>query len=68
LLLSILDDNGNLVDFNGISSYFQLRLRIYRRLRRRVATFIDLLEGAGELRDIMENSGEVIEKPISSFL
>jgi len=68
LVMSILDDAGNFVDFNGVSSYFQLRIRVYRKLRRRVATFVDLLEGAGELRDIMENAGEMIEKPVSAFL
>lgn len=31
ITISILDDNGNFINFNGISSYFQLKLNIYRK-------------------------------------
>ena len=68
LILGILDDNGNYVDFNGISSYFQLRIRIYRRIKRSLNSFTDVLGGATNLRDLIEKNSETIEKPIHKIL
>ena len=68
LILGILDDNGNYVDFNGISSYFQLRVRIYRRVKRSLNTFNEILGGATNLRNLIEDQSETIQKPVSSFL
>ena len=68
LTLGILDDNGNYVDFNGISSYFQLRLRIYRRVKRSLNNFKQVLGVATNLRSLMEESSENIEKPIYNIL
>jgi len=68
LILAILDDNGDFVDFNGISSYFQLRIRIYRRVKRSLKTFKQVLGGATNLRNLIEESSETIEKPISKIL
>jgi hypothetical protein len=68
LILGILDDNGNYVDFNGISSYFQLRVRIYRRVKRSLNTFNEVLGGATNLRNLIEEQSETIQKPVSSFL
>jgi len=68
LILGILDDNGNYVDFNGISSYFQLRIRIYRRIKRSLNTFNDVLGGATNLRTLIEENSETISKPIHKIL
>jgi len=68
LTLAILDDAGNFVDFNGISSYFQLRIRIYRRIKRSLNTFNQVLGGATNLRSLIEENSETIEKPIDKIL
>jgi len=68
LILGILDDNGNYVDFNGVSSYFQLRIRLYRRIKRSLNTFKDVLGGAMNLRHLIEENSEVIEKPIDQIM
>ena len=68
LILSILDDNGNLIDFNGISSYYQLRIRLYRKIKKSLNKFNHLLTGATNLRNYIEENSETIEKPISHLL
>jgi hypothetical protein len=68
LILGILDDQNNYVDFNGISSYFQLRIRIYRRIKRSLNTFVTVLEGATKLRNLIEEESETIEKPLDKIL
>lgn len=68
LILAILDDNGDFVDFNGISSYFQLRIRIYRRIKRSLKSFKQVLGGATNLRGLVEDTSEYIEKPIDKIL
>ena len=68
LFLSILDDNGNLVDFNGISSYYQLRIRLYRKIKKSLNKFNHLLSGATNLRNYIEENSETIQKPISHLL
>ena len=68
LTLAILDDNNNFVDFNGISSYFQLRIRLYRRIKKSLKSFGEVLGGATNLRNIMEQETEDIKKPINKIL
>jgi hypothetical protein len=68
LTLAIVDDNNNFVDFNGISSYFQLRIRIYRRVKRSLKTFTEVLGGATNLRNLMETESETIEKPLDTII
>jgi hypothetical protein len=68
LTLAILDDNNNFVDFNGISSYFQLRIRIYRRIKKSTKTFNEVLGVANNLRTLIEEVSEDIKKPIDKIL
>jgi hypothetical protein len=68
LILAILDDNNNFVDFNGISSYFQIRIRIYRRIKKSLKTYKDVLGGATNLRRLIEEQSEYISKPIEKIL
>ena len=68
LTLAILDDNNNFIDFNGISSYFQLRIRIYRRIKKSLKTYKDVLGGATNLRSLIEDQSEYISKPIEKIL
>jgi hypothetical protein len=44
LTLSITDDNGRLINFLGISSYFQLKFNIFRRYIKKVYNFHSLVE------------------------
>jgi len=53
ITISILDDNGDLIDFNGISSYFQLRFQIFRRQIPKVLPFHQILDLANT-SDILE--------------
>jgi hypothetical protein len=68
LTLGVLDDNGNFVDFNGVSSYYQLRIRIYRKIKRSLNQFHHVLGGATNLRTQIEEKSENIEKPIHQLL
>lgn len=66
LIISILDDAGNFIDFNGVSSYFQLRLRLYKKVKKINKTFNELVTEAAEARKALEE-GEVIEQPLDRF-
>lgn len=62
LTLSIVDDNYNLIDFNGVASYFTLRFSIYRRRLPKVQAFSKVLELAskietGRLYDLLDTVG-----------
>lgn len=52
ITLSIQDDNGNLIDFNGIASYFQLRVSIYRKKIPRLLPFYQLVDLANTSDEI----------------
>lgn len=69
LTLAIVDDNGNLVDFNGIASYFQVRIRIYRKMRRTNQSFSDFAVNAtNRAFAIEEMGGALYSKPIHEIL
>jgi hypothetical protein len=55
ITISIMDDNGNLINFNGISSYFQLRLNIFRRRVPKLKRFNELIDLANTIDQIVEN-------------
>ena len=44
LTLSIQDDNGNLINFNGVSSYFQLRFSIFRERIPKLLPFKEIVD------------------------
>lgn len=44
LELAILDNNGAYIDFNGIASFFSLKIKIYRNIERLVGSFSDFLK------------------------
>lgn len=46
LNIQIRDNNGNLVDFNGIATFFSLQINIYRRQMKIVGQFSDILKNA----------------------
>lgn len=46
LNIQIRDNNGNLVDFNGIATFFSLQINIYRRQLKIVGQFSDVLNNA----------------------
>lgn len=66
LIISILDDNGQFIDFNGVSSYFQLRLRLYKKIKKMNKSFNELLTNATVARKALEES-EVVEAPLDRF-
>jgi hypothetical protein len=66
LIISILDDNGQFIDFNGVSSYFQLRLRLYKKVKKMNRSFNELLTEAVIARKALEEA-EVIEQPLDRF-
>lgn len=69
LTIAIVDDNNNLIDFNGVSSYFQIRIRLYRKVTRSKAQFNHFLHRATSANYAMENrEGLFAEKPISEIL
>lgn len=69
LTIAIVDDNNNLIDFNGISSYFQIRIRIYRKVKRLTAGFNSFLNRATSANYSIESrEGEFVEKPISEII
>lgn len=58
LTISIEDDRGNLIDFNGIASYFQLRFSIFRRRQPKLLPFSQILDFATTL-NIPEDAQEI---------
>lgn len=58
LTLSILDDNNNYVDFNGISSYFQLRFNIFRQRLPKIVPFNQLVNFASYIDQTPEDFSE----------
>lgn len=44
LTLSIQDDNGNLINFNGVASYFQLRFSIFRERIPKLLPFKEIVD------------------------
>lgn len=66
LIISILDDNGKFINFNGVSSYFQLRLRLYKKIKKLNRSFNELMTEAAVARKALEDS-EVVEQPLDRF-
>lgn len=67
LIISILSDDGSFIDFNGVSSYFQLRIRLYKKVAKMNKSFNQLMTSAAEARRALEASEAVIEKPLDRF-
>lgn len=44
LELAILNNSGEYVDFNGIASFFSLKIKVYRNIERLVGSFSDFLK------------------------
>jgi hypothetical protein len=44
LEIAILDNNGEYIDFNGVASFFALKLKIFRRVEKLVGSFTDILK------------------------
>ena len=56
--LAILDNNGDYIDFNGIASFFALKIKVYRKIQKLVGSFSDVLK-MPIYNDIQfENTGE----------
>jgi hypothetical protein len=49
ITISIMDDRGNYVDFNGISSYFSLRFNVFRRRLPKLLPFSKIVDYATTL-------------------
>jgi len=54
LNISILDDDGNYMDFNGVSSWFLLRFRIHKRIKSAQGSFNDFIGKATNIRNFIE--------------
>lgn len=69
LIISILDDNGNFIDFNGVSSYFQLRVRLYKKIKKLNKTLNEMLTTAVEARKALEEmaAAAAVEMPLDRF-
>ena len=44
LEIAILDNNAEYIDFNGIASFFSLKIKIFRRVERLIGSFSDILK------------------------
>jgi hypothetical protein len=54
LNFSILDDDGEYMDFNGVSSWFLLRFRIHKRIKSAQGSFNDFIGKATNIRNFIE--------------
>jgi len=61
LLISITDDDNRLINFNGISCYFDLRFNIFRRSIKRPMRFSNLLKKISETKS-NKNDAVIIEE------
>lgn len=55
LIISIVDDNNNYIDFNGVSNFFSLKFEIHRKLNKIQGNFFDFISKATNLRNLIEN-------------
>lgn len=53
LTISILDDDGIYIDFNGCASWFLLRFRIHKKIKVNQGTFSEFLGNATKMRNLM---------------
>jgi hypothetical protein len=51
ITLNYLDDAGNFIDFNGLSTWVLLRFKIYKKYKVIEGTFNDFLKGSTQLRN-----------------
>lgn len=65
LTIRITDENSNLVNFNGISSYFCLRFNIYRKSIKRPLKFEKLLEQISNTNSIFAEKEVLANIPTS---
>jgi len=42
--LAIFDNNGDFIDFNGIASFFALKIKVYRKIQKLIGSFSDVLK------------------------
>ncbi len=54
LTISLLDDAGRFIDFNGISSFFLIRLKIHKKYKIAKGSFNDFLSNATKIRNLIE--------------
>lgn len=54
LTISLLDDSGRFIDFNGISSFFLIRLKIHKKYKTIKGSFNDFLTNATKIRNLIE--------------
>jgi hypothetical protein len=54
LTISILDDDGNYIDFNGVSSWFMLRFKIHKKYKTVKGSFGDFLTNATNIRKLFD--------------
>ena len=54
LIISILDDDGAFIDFNGISSWFLLRFKIHKKIKVVKGSFSDFLVNATNIRSLIQ--------------
>jgi hypothetical protein len=53
LTISILDDDGNYLDFNGVSSWFLLRFKIHKKYKTVKGGFSDFISNATRIRNLI---------------
>lgn len=61
LMISITDDDNRLINFNGISCYFDLKFNIFRRSILRPLRFDSLVKKIQETKRDVDSSVEVVE-------
>lgn len=59
LTISILDDDGAYIDFNGISSWFLLRFKIHKKIKVTQGTFSEFLGGATKMRRLLDEEPNI---------
>lgn len=60
LIISITDDNNNLINFNGISSYMVLRFNIFRNSISRPMPFVKLLKNLNSKKIVNEDEDIIL--------
>lgn len=58
ITISILDDNGNFIDFNGVASFFALSFKIHKKIPKIQGNFYDFVGKASKIRNIIQNEEE----------
>jgi hypothetical protein len=63
LTISITNENGEYINFNGCSSYFLIRFNVYRKSLNRPLKFSDIIQNQSRIYNPAETNAGILASP-----